>query len=50
MIWFKKIENGYDDKISWKLMDGNIVYCLRISLFVFDPNSRLLDLVVIGLH
>lgn len=23
MIWFKKIENGYDDKISWKLMDGN---------------------------
>ena len=23
MIWFKKIENGYDDKILWKLMDGN---------------------------
>jgi hypothetical protein len=23
MIWFKKVENGYDDKISWKLMDGN---------------------------
>jgi hypothetical protein len=21
MIWFKKVENGYDDKISWKLMD-----------------------------
>ena len=23
MIWFKKVENGYDDKIYWKLMDGN---------------------------
>ena len=23
MIWFKKVENGYDDKIFWKLMDDN---------------------------
>jgi hypothetical protein len=23
MIWFKKIENGYGEKVYWKLMDGN---------------------------
>ena len=23
MIWFKKVENGYGDKIFWKLMDDN---------------------------
>jgi len=23
MIWFKKVENGYDDKIFWKLMDDS---------------------------
>ena len=42
MIWFKKVENGYNDKTFWKLMDDNgleHIHKYKISPMVKDEVS-----------
>ena len=42
MIWFKKVENGYNDKTLWKLMDDNgleHIHKYKISPMVKDEVS-----------